>query len=168
MFEKRAPTHSSPPPSAPKNKEAVLGRLCFASSPTQVPTAEAPENKEGGTPTDYVFRGPRPPARHCLPLYSRYGRVAALGSGCAAEPKASRRRGAVCVVFQGLFSVVNYRSPLQSLALKPYKANVGPIVGVATIFTSSSHIGHVRLAPLSDVSDIERGFVHAPLRKVAC
>jgi hypothetical protein len=29
-----------------------------------MPTAEGPENKEEGTPTDYVFRGPRPPARH--------------------------------------------------------------------------------------------------------
>lgn len=53
-----------------------------SSSPTQMPTAEDPENKKGGTPTDYVFRGPRPPAPHLSTAYSRYRGVAAFESGC--------------------------------------------------------------------------------------
>jgi hypothetical protein len=35
--------------------------------------------------------------------FAQYGRVAALGSGCAAEPKASRRRGLIALDF-GAFS----------------------------------------------------------------
>ena len=56
---------------ARQNKEAVLGRLCFARQPDPMPTAEGPENKEGGTPPDYVFRGPRPPALHLTTAYSQ-------------------------------------------------------------------------------------------------
>src|SRR5258705_9214342 len=61
------PRTLAPQTRRPQNKEAVLGRLYFARQPDPMPTAEGPENKEGGTPPDYVFRGPRPPAPHCLP-----------------------------------------------------------------------------------------------------
>lgn len=47
------------------------GVVATSSSPTSMPTAEGPENKEGGIPSDYVLRGPRPPARLLSTAYSR-------------------------------------------------------------------------------------------------
>jgi hypothetical protein len=94
---------------------------------------------------------PRPPAPLSSTRLGAYCGVAALGSGCEAEPKASRRRGAECEAFQGFLSISCDRSLLQSHRAKPYKADVGPIVGESRV--ASSHIGHVRVAlPLSDVS----------------
>jgi hypothetical protein len=135
VFEKRAPLRSSPPPSAPKNKEALQRRLCFWSSPTQVPTAEAPENKEGGTPTDYVFRGPRPPARHQSSAVLS-GKDGWRHLGRAA--KQSRRRpdgGGLGLVLQGLLSFVRVAQTVQALyqCLYPffYRTRV-PIPRIAT------------------------------------
>ena len=133
MSEKRAPSHSAPRRrrrNGPRDKAGFAGRriaVAISSSPTKVPTAETLENQGGLCPT-MIFSGERRQPR----LYVAFGDmdgVAALWSGCAAEPKASRRRGAECVAFQGFSSVVNHRSPLQSITRKPYKADVGAIVG---------------------------------------
>jgi len=100
-----------------------------------VPTAEARKTRRA-CPTMFSVR-PRPPAPLNSTRLGAYCGVAALGSGCEAEPKASRRRGAECVAFQGFLSVVNCRSPLQSLRAKPYKAKVGEIVGLASIIDAA-------------------------------
>lgn len=109
---KSAPPRTlAPQTSAPKNKEAVLGRLCFWSSPTQVPTAEGPENKEGGTPPDYVFRGPRPPAPPSLPLYSTVLR----GGGTWVGLPSARRLGGYCVVAQAHLWLMRHLQTVQAV-----------------------------------------------------
>jgi hypothetical protein len=131
VSEKRAPTHSSPPDVGAQKQGGRTRPTMFLEQPDSRADSRG-TGKQGGRYTDRLCFA-RTEAASPSSVYrctQRYGRVAALGSGCAAEPKASRRRGADCVVFQGFFSVVNYRSPLQSLALKPYKAKVGAIVGV--------------------------------------
>lgn len=72
-----------------------------------MPPAEAPENNEGGTPTDYVFhvaegRQPRPIARALLVLRGG-GTWVGLHSRAEGVPTA----GGVCVGFQRRSSLVN-------------------------------------------------------------
>ena len=74
----RASTHSSPPPSAPKNKEAVLGRLCFWSSPTQCRQPRAQKTKDGLART-MGFEAEAASSSSIYRCNQRYGRVAALG-----------------------------------------------------------------------------------------
>ena len=98
-----------------------------------MPTAEAPENKKGGTPTDYVFRvaegrQPRSIERALLVLRGG-GTWVGLRSRAEGVPTA----GGICVGFQRRLSVVNDSSLLQSLRAKPYKANVGATVGLARL-----------------------------------
>ena len=98
-----------------------------------MPTPEAPENKEGGTPTDYVFRvaegrQPRSIARASLVLRGG-GTWVGLRSRAEGVPTA----GGICVGFQRHLSVVNDSSLLQSLRAEPYKADVGATVGFGAI-----------------------------------
>ena len=63
---RKAAEHSCCPPrgvSAPKNKEAVFGRLCFSCSPTK---RLQPRGRKTRRPysADYVFRVPRPSVPH--------------------------------------------------------------------------------------------------------
>lgn len=101
----------------------------------------------GGTPTDYVFREAEGRQRRSIARALRVYGVAALGSGCIAETKSSRRRGADCVAFRGVLSVARDRELLHFAHSKSYRADVGPDVGLGAIRRRSSHIGHVRLAP---------------------
>jgi hypothetical protein len=142
VFEKRASSHSAPRRRRPKTRRRFSADYVFGAAR---PKCRQPRpGKQGGLcPTMFSVR-PRPPAPLNSTRLGAYCGVAALGSGCEAEPKASRRRGADCVAFQGFLSVVNYRSPLQSLRAKPYKADVGAIVGEP--WFTPSHIGHVRVA----------------------
>lgn len=86
VFEKCAPLQSSPPAcrrrSGPRSDGLrPAGVAATSSSPTQMPTAEAPENKEGVFRPTMFSEGRVPPAPHLSTAYSRYGGVAAFGSG---------------------------------------------------------------------------------------
>lgn len=113
-----------------------LARTIVTCSKSAPPSNLAPRRRRPKTrrphSADYFFGAARPKCRQPTDLPNEHTSVcgvAALGSGCAAEPKASRRRGASCVGFRGFLSVTRDRALLQSICAKPYKANVGAIVG---------------------------------------
>jgi hypothetical protein len=64
--------------------------------------------------------------------------------------------GGICVGFERHLSLVNDSSLLQSLRAEPYKADVGATVGFGARREQASHIGHVRVAALSDVCRYRR------------
>ena len=79
-FEKPAlPRALAPRRRRLQNKEAVLGRLCFARQPDPMPTAEGSENQEGGSPPTMVFETEAASSSSIYRCTQRYGRVAALG-----------------------------------------------------------------------------------------
>jgi hypothetical protein len=125
---KSAPPRTLPPAVGAQKQGGALAPTMFLEQPDPSADSRGVRKSRRALP-DYDFQRRAPPAPFNRTSFARTYGVAALGSGCEAEPKASRRRGAECVAFQGFSSVVNHRSPLQSVPLKPYKANVGAIVG---------------------------------------
>ncbi len=99
VYEKRAPLHSSPPPSAPDwpDETRPLGRWIVVgspSSPTQVPTAEALETQGG--PADYGSQGRGRQPLISLPLYSAVRRGGGTWVGLRSRAKRPDGGGLLC------------------------------------------------------------------------